>query len=89
MRRNHTCVRCITFVGRSMTKVALNAPGKKFAKAEVPARMRFVGGLPHLKNVGWDAQWKEMIEDPIQRIGRPRQLHTRASERSYISVEAR
>ena len=26
--------------------------------------------------VGWVAQWKEMIEDPAQKIGRPRQLHT-------------
>jgi citrate synthase len=41
------------------------------------------------RTVGWIAQWKEMIEDPIQRIGRPRQLYTGASERSYISIEAR
>ena len=26
--------------------------------------------------VGWGAQWKEMIEDPAQKIGRPRQLYT-------------
>ena len=30
-----------------------------------------------------------MIEDPIQRISRPRQLYAGASERSYISIEAR
>jgi citrate synthase len=41
------------------------------------------------RTVGWIAQWKEMIEDPIQRIGRPRQLYTGASERSYISIKAR
>ncbi|MGA7546817.1 MAG: citrate synthase, partial [Methyloceanibacter sp.] len=41
------------------------------------------------RTVGWIAQWREMIEDPIQRIGRPRQLYTGASERSYISIEAR
>jgi citrate synthase len=41
------------------------------------------------RTVGWIAQWKEMIEDPIQRIRRPRQLYTGASERSYISIEAR
>jgi citrate synthase len=41
------------------------------------------------RTVGWIAQWKEMIEDPIQRIGRPRQLYTGASERSYIPIEAR
>ena len=38
---------------------------------------------------GWIAQWKEMIEDPMQRIGRPRQLYTGASERPYVSIEAR
>jgi citrate synthase len=41
------------------------------------------------RTVGWIAQWKEMIEDPIQRISRPRQLYTGARERSYISIEAR
>ena len=41
------------------------------------------------RTAGWIAQWKEMIEDPMQRIGRPRQLYTGASERSYISIEAR
>jgi citrate synthase len=41
------------------------------------------------RTAGWIAQWKEMIEGPIQRISRPRQLYTGASERSYISIEAR
>ena len=41
------------------------------------------------RTAGWIAQWKEMIEDPMQRIGRPRQLYTGASERSYKSIEAR
>ena len=41
------------------------------------------------RTVGWIAQWKEMIEDPSQRIGRPRQLYTGPTERSYIQVEAR
>jgi citrate synthase len=41
------------------------------------------------RTVGWIAQWKEMIEDPYQRIGRPRQLYTGATERSYIPVESR
>jgi len=30
------------------------------------------------RTVGWIAQWKEMIEDPSQKIGRPRQLYTGA-----------
>ena len=31
------------------------------------------------RTVGWIAQWKEMIEDPSQKIGRPRQLYTGAT----------
>jgi citrate synthase len=38
------------------------------------------------RTVGWIAQWKEMIEDPSQRIGRPRQLYTGPAERSYIPI---
>jgi citrate synthase len=41
------------------------------------------------RTVGWIAQWKEMIEDPMHRIGRPRQLYTGASERAYVPTEAR
>ncbi|MGB0412022.1 MAG: citrate synthase [Pikeienuella sp.] len=41
------------------------------------------------RTVGWIAQWKEMIEDPIQRIGRPRQLYTGATARDYTEVEDR
>jgi citrate synthase len=38
------------------------------------------------RTVGWIAQWKEMIEDPSQRIGRPRQLYTGPTERGYIQI---
>jgi len=41
------------------------------------------------RTVGWIAQWMEMIEDPSQRIGRPRQLYTGAAERTYIPMENR
>jgi len=41
------------------------------------------------RTVGWIAQWKEMIEDPSQRIGRPRQLYRGAPKRSYVDVETR
>eukprot|EP01035_Chromulina_nebulosa_P066731 gene66731-91377_t len=34
------------------------------------------------RTVGWIAQWKEMIEDPSQRIGRPRQLDTQSDPTS-------
>ena len=39
--------------------------------------------------VGWGAQWKEMIEDPAQKIGRPRQLYTGAAPRDYVSLAER
>jgi len=41
------------------------------------------------RTVGWIAQWKEMIADPKQRIGRPRQLYIGAPHRNYIEVENR
>jgi len=41
------------------------------------------------RTVGWIAQWKEMIEDPNQKIGRPRQLYTGATQRPYVPVEKR
>ena len=41
------------------------------------------------RTVGWIAQWMEMVEDPMQRIGRPRQLYTGETERSYVPMELR
>jgi citrate synthase len=41
------------------------------------------------RTVGWIAQWNEMIEDPSQKIGRPRQLYTGAGKRSYVPVDKR
>lgn len=41
------------------------------------------------RTVGWIAQWKEMIEDPSQKIGRPRQIYTGAPARTYTSVDKR
>jgi citrate synthase len=41
------------------------------------------------RTVGWVAQWKEMIADKEQKIGRPRQLYTGAPMRSYVEVEDR
>ena len=43
-----------------------------------------LGRLP-----GWVAQWKEMIEDPETRIGRPRQVYTGATEREYVDIAER
>ena len=41
------------------------------------------------RTVGWIAQWKEMIEDPGQKIGRPRKLYTVAGQRVYVSISQR
>jgi citrate synthase len=41
------------------------------------------------RTVGWIAQWNEMIEDPEQKIGRPRQLYTGPQQRSFVPIEQR
>jgi len=41
------------------------------------------------RTVGWIAQWKEMIEDPTQKLGRPRQLYTGPIERPYVPLHKR
>ena len=41
------------------------------------------------RTVGWVAQWNEMIADPDQKIGRPRQLYTGKTERDYVPVGKR
>jgi citrate synthase len=41
------------------------------------------------RTAGWIAQWKEMIEDPSQKIGRPRQLYVGAPKRDYVPINAR
>ncbi|MFP4312975.1 MAG: citrate synthase [Alphaproteobacteria bacterium] len=41
------------------------------------------------RTVGWVSQWKEMIEEPSLKIGRPRQLYTGPTERAYIPMDKR
>ena len=43
-----------------------------------------LGRLP-----GWIAQWREMIEDPATKIGRPRQVYVGAGERDYVGINYR
>ncbi len=43
-----------------------------------------LGRLP-----GWIAQWREMIQDPSTKIGRPRQVYTGYTERDYVDLSAR
>jgi len=41
------------------------------------------------RTVGWISQWREMIEDPLQKIGRPRQIYTGAPHRDYVDINKR
>ncbi|MCB2102287.1 MAG: citrate (Si)-synthase [Rhodobacterales bacterium] len=41
------------------------------------------------RTVGWVAQWNEMVEDPSQKIGRPRQLYVGDDARKYVPLKAR
>jgi len=41
------------------------------------------------RTVGWISQWKEMIADPQNKIGRPRQLYLGESQRDYVDIESR
>ncbi|NMJ42120.1 citrate synthase [Roseomonas sp. JC162] len=41
------------------------------------------------RTVGWVSQWKELIEDPSQRIGRPRQIYTGAAARDFVAIDKR
>jgi citrate synthase len=53
-----------------------------------PTRMFTVlfalGRLP-----GWIAQWREMMADPTGKLGRPRQIYTGATERSFVPIDLR
>ncbi len=41
------------------------------------------------RTVGWISQWREMVEDPSQKIGRPRQLYTGHTQRPFVPVKKR
>jgi citrate synthase len=43
-----------------------------------------IGRLP-----GWIAHWREMMEDPDRKIGRPRQIYTGPTERPYVPMDKR
>lgn len=54
----------------------------------IPANM-FTVMFAIARSVGWIAHWMEMISDPMQRIGRPRQLYTGAAQRDYVDITKR
>jgi citrate synthase len=39
--------------------------------------------------IGWIAQWREMISEPVIKLGRPRQLYVGEKERPYIDIDKR
>ena len=59
-----------------------------FKAMGIPASM-FTALFAVARTVGWVAQWMEMIEDPAQKIGRPRQLFTGQVERPYVPMQKR
>jgi len=54
----------------------------------IPTQL-FTGIFALARTVGWIAQWKEMISDPEQKIGRPRQLYTGAAHRDVPVMDKR
>jgi citrate synthase len=54
----------------------------------IPAKM-FTAIFALARTVGWVAQWEEMIEDPEQKIGRPRQLYAGQDRRSFVALDQR
>ncbi len=54
----------------------------------IPANM-FTVMFAIARTVGWVAHWSEMISDPSQRIGRPRQIYVGAKQRDYVPINKR
>ena len=54
----------------------------------IPTEM-FTAIFAMARTVGWIAQWDEMITDPEQKIGRPRQLYTGAGIRDVTPISTR
>jgi citrate synthase len=54
----------------------------------IPTKL-FTGIFALARTAGWVAQWNEMIGDPDQKIGRPRQLYTGAPRRDFVPMDKR
>lgn len=90
-------------VAMELEKIALNDP--YFIERKLYPNVDFYSGItlralgfpPEMftvlfalaRTVGWISQWKEMIEDPSQKIGRPRQIYTGAPVRDYAAIDKR
>ena len=62
--------------------------GLIYRALNIPANM-FTVMFAIARTVGWVAHWSEMIADPLQRIGRPRQIYIGAEERDYVPISKR
>ena len=90
-------------VARALEKVALSDP--YFIDRKLYPNVDFYSGIilrsmgfptsmftvlfALARTVGWISQWKEMIEEPGQKIGRPRQLYVGPAQRDYVAVNKR
>jgi len=59
-----------------------------FQAMGIPVTM-FTALFALARTVGWISQWREMIEDPQQKIGRPRQLYTGQVKRKFVPLVKR
>ena len=59
-----------------------------FQAMGIPVSM-FTALFALARTTGWISQWREMIEDPQQKIGRPRQLYTGATKRKFVAIGKR
>ncbi|MGE4064822.1 MAG: citrate synthase [Rhodospirillaceae bacterium] len=59
-----------------------------FQAMGIPVSM-FTALFALARTTGWVAQWQEMIEDPQQKIGRPRQLYTGSTKRKFVPMKQR
>ena len=59
-----------------------------FQAMGIPVTM-FTALFALARTVGWISQWREMIEDPQQKIGRPRQLYTGQVKRKFVPIAKR
>jgi citrate synthase len=62
--------------------------GIVYKALDIPTSM-FTAIFALARTVGWIAQWTEMISDPDQKIGRPRQLYTGQCERAFVPIGKR
>jgi citrate synthase len=90
-------------IAKELERIALN--DDYFAKRKLFPNVDFYSGLileamgipttmftaifALARTAGWMAQWNELMEDPEQKIGRPRQLFTGSPERSYVPIDQR